>query len=250
MLIYLRAGRTIYNKRKQLHNITPIETESDAYTTAKTTEVCVTTEVVDHTGGVVAPSAVADRHRRGSSVATSSNPQQSQGMAAYSVMISADIENQPHNEGVVIQAGATTAVKNGITAQQRRKNLEAHNAAWSYTKCAILFFTAILITWIPSSANRAYSVINGGRSILGLEYAAAFVLPLQGLWNCVIYITTSMTGCKTYFRELGLLPPPKAKESIALRPEFSRRENAKRYETESMTELQISRPASDDDLRH
>src|SRR5690606_13524825 len=108
---------------------------------------------------------VVDRHRRESSVTT----QPQQGHAAYSVTISTDIEHQPPNQGTIqVHTGPSVGGRNGISAQQRRKNYEAHNAAWSYTKCAILFFTAILITWIPSSANRAYSVINNSQSILGL----------------------------------------------------------------------------------
>ncbi|PKS11647.1 hypothetical protein jhhlp_001798 [Lomentospora prolificans] len=249
MLIYLRAGRTIYEKRKQLYNISVPESETDPYSTSKTTEVCVTTEVVEHSDGVMSSTLSAERHRRQSSATTA--PQQAQGMAAYSVTISTDVENQATSQGTIqVHSGPALGGRNGLSAQQRRKNYEAHNAAWSYTKCAILFFSAILITWIPSSANRAYSVINNSQSILGLEYAASFVLPLQGLWNCLIYITTSMTGCKTYFRELGLLPTPKVKENIALRQDFSRRDAPKKYESESMTELQLpSRPTSDDDLR-
>lgn len=45
-------------------------------------------------------------------------------------------------------------------------------------KCAILFFTALLVTWIPSSANRAFSVLHANEVSLPLE-----VLPLQDFWN-------------------------------------------------------------------
>jgi len=258
MLIYIRAGRTIYEKRKMLYNISVPDSDTDPYSTSKTTEVFVTTEVVDRgQGSNMPPSAVvAGRHRRDSSVTNSQQGQAPSG-AAYSVTISADVENQaaapvpPTSTTTMhVQSGPSTNTKNTLSALQRRKNYEANNAAWSYTKCAILFFAAILITWIPSSANRVYSVLNNGHSILGLEYAAAFVLPLQGLWNCVIYITTSMTGCKTYFRELGLLPAPKSNENIALRSDFSRRTGTKKYESESMTELQISRPNSNDLRSH
>ena len=158
-------------------------------------------------------------------------------------MISADVEtgeaesNPPAANTVTIGN-----IKAGPTRSQRRKNYEMNNAAWSYAKCAILFFSAMLITWIPSSANRVYSVFNNNQALVAFEYLAAFVLPLQGFWNCLIYITTSWTGCKTYFRELGLAPQPKITESVPMRPDFGRRDN--KYETESMTELHISRPDS------
>lgn len=73
---------------------------------------------------------------------------------------------------------------------------EANNAAWSYTKCALLFFSALLVTWIPSTANRLYPVIHDRQIILGLEYASAFVLPLQGFWNGLIYVFTTRRACK------------------------------------------------------
>lgn len=73
---------------------------------------------------------------------------------------------------------------------------EANNAAWSYTKCALLFFSALLVTWIPSTANRLYPVIHDKQIILGLEYASAFVLPLQGFWNGLIYVFTTRRACK------------------------------------------------------
>lgn len=73
---------------------------------------------------------------------------------------------------------------------------EANNAAWSYTKCALLFFSALLVTWIPSTANRLYPVIHDKQIVLGLEYASAFVLPLQGFWNGLIYVFTTRRACK------------------------------------------------------
>ena len=80
----------------------------------------------------------------------------------------------------------------------RRRNVhDTHSATWSYTKCAILFFAALLITWIPSSGNRVYSLINGGATSKPLFFASAFVLPLQGFWNAIIYIVTSWAACKS-----------------------------------------------------
>ena len=61
---------------------------------------------------------------------------------------------------------------------------------------ALFFFFIMLITWIPSSANRLYSVVHPKRVSLPLEYAASCVLPLQGFWNCIIYILMSKHSCK------------------------------------------------------
>lgn len=251
MFIYLRAWRTIYDKRKQLYDFTDPNTEADPHS-VKTTEVCVTTEVVDSVDGIVPAALTVDRNLPAPPA------------AAYSVTITADMTHDGDDDGTNTNGVSGTTPADGTEPQmtigniqagppppsrhQRRRNLEMNSAAWSYTKCAILFFTAMLITWIPSSANRVYSVINGGTALAGLEYASAFVLPLQGLWNCIIYIVTSWTGCKNYFRELGLAPRAKAVESLPLRSDFgARREGkGKRFETESMTELQNSRSSSNE----
>lgn len=95
----------------------------------------------------------------------------------------------------------TRSVARATSSKVRRNRrklavYEANNAAWSYAKCALLFFTALLITWIPSTANRVYSVVNQNQVSLGLEYASAFVLPLQGFWNGLIYIFTTRKACK------------------------------------------------------
>lgn len=81
-------------------------------------------------------------------------------------------------------------------SRRRLAVYEANNAAWSYTKCALLFFSALLVTWIPSTANRLYPVIHDKQIVLGLEYASAFVLPLQGFWNGLIYVFTTRRACK------------------------------------------------------
>ncbi|KAF3768590.1 family A G protein-coupled receptor-like protein [Cryphonectria parasitica EP155] len=79
---------------------------------------------------------------------------------------------------------------------------EANNAAWSYARCALLFFTALLITWIPSTVFRVYTVINKNQPIsLGLEYTSAFVLPLQGFWNGFIYAFATRRACKRLFEK-------------------------------------------------
>jgi len=103
------------------------------------------------------------------------------------------------------------------------------------------FFIAMMVTWIPSSANRVYSVIHTGQISLGLEYASAFVLPLQGFWNAVIYTTTSLPACRIFWSEIR---NRKRMSSSGLKQTFGGgleggRGDRKLYiETDSMTELQ------------
>ncbi|KAL1836099.1 hypothetical protein VTJ49DRAFT_5571 [Mycothermus thermophilus] len=95
-----------------------------------------------------------------------------------------------------------TQTSAGSSTFRRRSVYQASKATWSYTKCALLFFTALCVTWIPSSASRVYSLAHGGNPSLPLQYVAAFVLPLQGFWNAIIYVTTSWGACRMLWADL------------------------------------------------
>ncbi|KAI0006946.1 hypothetical protein F4779DRAFT_594368 [Xylariaceae sp. FL0662B] len=187
--IYIRAGRDIYNKRKQLrtfgasssgHGSEPLTMDDPQ--SVKTTEVKVTSEAAEEMDLGILGRVTPDF-----------NPQKQ----AYTVTISAKPdEREPH---VTVEDDARPKTARGMT-QKRRANFEANNATWSYSKCAILFFTALLVTWIPSSANRIYSVVHTEETSVALEVMSALVLPLQGFWNALIYITTSWEAVKKFLR--------------------------------------------------
>ncbi|KAF5876780.1 putative camp receptor-like protein [Botrytis fragariae] len=82
-------------------------------------------------------------------------------------------------------------------------NKQANAAMWAYAKVSLLFFLAMMITWIPSTANRIYSILYPGMVNMSLQYVSVFVLPLQGFWNASIYIITSMDACKVLWKRLG-----------------------------------------------
>ena len=201
---------------------------------------------------------------------------------AYSVHISADSylsqseEAVPPTEGRTIQQTTMVQVAPHRPPNlARRRNHELNNAAWSYTKCSILFFTAILITWIPSSANRVYSVIHKNEVSVVLEFMSAFVLPLQGFWNAVIYAVTSWAACKNLFQDLGYRqrsdvtelvegPSPSVEPSDYPSSSFSSAKKgrfvpgflsskgkpSKPFDTESATELSSTRTNSADGPRN
>lgn len=140
---------------------------------------------------------------------------------------------------------------------RQRAVFEANSAMVSYTKVAGLFFIAMMITWIPSSANRLYSVVNPDQVSVALECLAAFVLPLQGFWNALIYATTSLPACRILWRQLkknkrlsgsGIRNLrrgfPEAAESHVPRVGHQRTPSRRYHETDSMTELKESRPQS------
>lgn len=262
--IYIRAGNEIYRKHKQLKNFSshiepePLPAMDDPSNSSKTTEVMVTSEVVDHNAIDLSPLG-----RRGSAV--SSAPRAPN--AAYSVTISSSKRTFPRRESendvvLPIQSNVTvsappvtqrTATANPL---RRRQAYEANTAAWSYTKCAILFFSALLVTWIPSSANRVYSVVHVEESSEPLEYASAFVLPLQGFWNALIYIVTSWKACQMLADDVLHGARAGRRPNVQELVGFPRNDNFKmmspgrkapsdkNYESESMTELANSRPNS------
>ncbi|RGP80485.1 hypothetical protein FLONG3_1413 [Fusarium longipes] len=266
--IYIRAGSTIYRKRRELDGFSSTDREltyggGDHITTLKTTEVSVTTEVVKPDGILLQP---INGRAQGCS-----NPSAPNGN--YSVHISA----QPDSGDIADELTAIDREQTRTSIQipqqphrsaaqmNRRRNRELNNAAWQYTKCALLFFTAILITWVPSSANRVYSVFHKSSS-QPLEFMSAFVLPLQGFWNALIYMVTSWGACKNLVSDLRMGQRPDVTELVGgMRPEVGanhhhsmshhrhnlghiRRSN--KFETESMTELaNESRPTSDDERR-
>ena len=95
--------------------------------------------------------------------------------------------------------GSQPSVATQMLSQQSRKNraaMEANRAALGYTKVAILFFVSLLVTWVPSSANRLYALAHPEKFSVPLTYVAGLVLSLMGFWNAVIYIVTSRAACK------------------------------------------------------
>ncbi|KAE8328999.1 hypothetical protein BDV39DRAFT_173017 [Aspergillus sergii] len=84
---------------------------------------------------------------------------------------------------------------------RRRAMSDTSTAAWAYTKYAMLFFVALIVTWVPSTVNRAYSLAYPNSYNFALNYVSSFVLPLQGFWNSIIYMFISWPAFKTVYRD-------------------------------------------------
>lgn len=76
-----------------------------------------------------------------------------------------------------------------LTATSRLRKLDPVKMA--YLRTSFIFGFAVLVTWIPSSVNRLYSIANDGHINFQLSAVSGTVLPLQGVWNALIYFTTS-----------------------------------------------------------
>ncbi|KAH9909858.1 hypothetical protein F4778DRAFT_775770 [Xylariomycetidae sp. FL2044] len=261
--IYIRAGREIYNKRKQLHYFGSTTNDPEPLTmddpfSVKTTEVTVTSETVQQTQQGI---NLATLGRRGSTA--ESIVQQDNG--AYSVTVSSDARANRKTCTLPEQSATAPQTARARGRTKRRQNAAANSAAWSYTKCAILFFTALLVTWIPSTANRVFSVVHINQVSPTLEIMSALVLPLQGFWNSLIYIVTSWSAVRMTFADLvggrkktrpdnkchhhHHHPPTETNDKHNFAFRVHRGNAHKDLESESMTELaQCERPSSNEDL--
>ncbi|CAF3493275.1 hypothetical protein FGSG_03023 [Fusarium graminearum PH-1] len=182
--LYVRVGVTIYKWRSRLHdfsysndrtNLSQVPPSSDLSGIAKTTDITITT--------LDSPPPASGQSLR---PATRPDPVHSADIYAGPSLPVAPSFEQPN-----------IRTKN----PERRKRSPSDEAAMSYAKTALLFFTAMLITWIPASANRLYILIDGKASVQ-LGYVSAFVLPLQGFWNALIYYYTSRAACKQVIARL------------------------------------------------
>ncbi|KAM7198558.1 hypothetical protein V8F20_006088 [Naviculisporaceae sp. PSN 640] len=71
----------------------------------------------------------------------------------------------------------------------------------AYLRTAVLFALSVVVTWIPSSINRIRGLIYPD-SPYPYNVATAAVLPLQGLWNGVIFFVTSWKNLRISIREM------------------------------------------------
>jgi len=98
----------------------------------------------------------------------------------------------------VVESTGKPGLLTTISTARQKNAVEANTAAWAYCRCAMLFFLALVVTWLPSSVNRIYTVIYPGTTNFSLYLASALVLPCQGFWNGLIYTITTLPACKQF----------------------------------------------------
>ncbi|KAK3323344.1 hypothetical protein B0T19DRAFT_442841 [Cercophora scortea] len=72
----------------------------------------------------------------------------------------------------------------------------------AYLRTAVLFALSVLVTWIPSSINRIRGLIYPD-SPYPYNVATAAVLPLQGVWNGIIFFVTSWKVLRESVADFG-----------------------------------------------
>ena len=180
--IYVLSGHELFRRRKQFAQFQSSSGSStpaieNPFTSFKTTEVQITTELAS-------PRLPGD----------DSSQIELQPELTERQYLSRQKEYEQYS--ITIERGLATPMRQGNMMNEdeirlRGSVMAANRAAWSYTKCCALFFFSLMITWIPSSLFRAYTLVHPATSNFGIAYAAGLVLPLMGFWNFVIYVTIS-----------------------------------------------------------
>ncbi|KAJ2977985.1 hypothetical protein NQ176_g4066 [Zarea fungicola] len=184
--IYIRAGRTIYMKRKQLQDFhssdpDPLSVNGDAAIyPVKTTEVMVTSEPANRAATV--PRDSYERAYTIQVVATNSANSMESAKLPPRVHVEAD------ETATTTQPAGSNNINNNNNARSRqmlraarRRNHELHNAAWSYTKCA-----DPLLHGDPHHVDP----VDGE----------------PGFWNALIYVVISWAACKSFWHDLRHRP--------------------------------------------
>jgi hypothetical protein len=187
--IYIRVGKEIFKKRRELRSV---------YQTTTSEHHAGKSPVANNApyNGLSANEPI--RCTRTTEVHVTSNS----GSGSKDDHISSDAMIKTDRYSVTISSFPVTSAttKSVPPTQDGKSHISLDRAIMAYTKCAALFAASLLITWIPSSANRLYGLIYPTRVSYALYIASACVLPLQGFWNAVIYFVTSFNICRALFR--------------------------------------------------
>lgn len=180
MVIYSYTGFIIWSRRRALHKFSHSGPSRPGLSVKVTRQIVtshVTSQISESELSSIGPEKDLEGQRGGTGFNRSYRP--------YTVNIEAT-GDRPSGYGV-----------GGLARQSRVR--EPDDVAWSYTRAALSYFVAMLVTWVPSSIYRVYTVAHPEYQPYGLMLTAAMVLPLQGFWNGLVYITVSQTACREYF---------------------------------------------------
>ncbi|KAI4229270.1 MAG: hypothetical protein L6R36_001018 [Xanthoria steineri] len=192
LTLYVISGLEMARKRDELrafHKPSRASTD-ETFPAYKTTEIDVTSEVA----GFPLPRAPApcfDAKDRHPNPAVSSKDYE-----PFSTTISSSPPTIDLDPSLRQSSHETSAFRRYKVAWEDNK------AAIKYTKVALLFFTSLCVTWIPSSINRIYDLAHPNDVSYALNFLSAIVLPLMGFWNGVIYFATTRAICANIFWDL------------------------------------------------
>lgn len=191
------AGRDVWRKRDALKGfLNPFNEDPFAKNVTMTTSVTVTSESRK-------PSLPNLEVRE----VDKSNPDRSYEAYSVNIEIGQQRPRRPSRPAVF-----------RIPTVTRAAALSEENAdAFLYARVAFLFFIALLITWVPSSVNRAYALAHPEHINFPLNFTSAVVFSSQGVLNCVVYMATSQSACRRLWAKMlrrDYVSPTSRKESF------------------------------------
>ncbi|KAL4938592.1 hypothetical protein BDV06DRAFT_215002 [Aspergillus oleicola] len=172
LAIYARIGNLVWRRRRKLKEAGGLDTTIDVSIPddppfSKITEIRITRENASTMSS--RQTDPSNEHPPTFSCIQSHRP--------YSVSVQAGTASTSE---VRLEPMHSEDAADGSTEHDQYSNSrtvsEVNAAAWAYTKYAMLFFVALLATWVPSTINRVYAFIRPDTSNFGLNYASAFTM--------------------------------------------------------------------------
>ena len=185
IVIYIMAGHDVWKKRDALDGFLNPFNEAPFASVIMTTEVTITSEERNPSLPNLEVQE-ADKSRLADTY------------DAYSVNIELGQPRRPLRP----QRPSRPAVFRIPSVTRAAALSEANADAFLYARVAFLFFLALLITWVPSSVNRAYALAHPNHLNFGLNFTSAIVFSSQGLLNCLVYMATSQSACRRMWKKL------------------------------------------------
>jgi len=219
LTLYLLAGKEIFRKRYQLTRFNKNSPRSsrkedpnefivpDPFLGTKTTEVHVVSEPAQ-----AYPNNERNANEYGCRCTTIVTRDSIDTRAQMNPSTSLDKASNAYTVSVTTPSHLYSDSNPSITSRTPKpqpSGLQQTSALTSYIRTSLLFFVALLITWVPSSVNRVYGLAH---PTLPPNYAlnliACTVLPLQGFWNAVVFI---LMGVRGWRRDKSLTTPERAR---------------------------------------
>ena len=172
VVIYMMAGHHVWKKREALSGFLNPFNEDPFTSVLTTTEVTIISASREPSLPNIEVREVPNSHIDDS-------------YDAYSVNIEIG-QRKPSRPAMFRIPTATRAVA------LSQENVES----FLYARVAFLFFVALLITWVPSSVNRAYALAHPEHINFGLNLSSALVFSIQGILNTLVYVVTSKSACR------------------------------------------------------
>ncbi|KAL8676515.1 MAG: hypothetical protein Q9224_007280 [Gallowayella concinna] len=187
IVIYIMAGRYVWRKRDALDGfLNPFNEDPFTRDVVMTTSVTITSQQRKPSLSNLEVREIDQSHVDNT-------------YDAYSVNIEL---GQPPQRPQRPRGQSRPAVFRLPTVTRAAALSEENVDAFLYARVAFLFFIALLITWVPSSVNRAYALAHPEYINFGLNFTSAIVFASQGLLNCLVYMATSQSACRKLWAKM------------------------------------------------